>query len=134
MKYKRLGEILVDSKVLSEEDLGKALAIQAKEGKRLGSKSGASEVKAHPFFKSIKFALLRHMTPPIIPNATSNNFTYRPPQYNNKDSGSLDLEAEDESVIISELSIHSQDPFAKFNSGKIIWTVIKILTTTNTYV
>ncbi|KAI9259313.1 kinase-like domain-containing protein [Sporodiniella umbellata] len=40
-----------------------------REGKRLGSKSGASEVKSHPFFKSIKFGLLRHMTPPIVPGA-----------------------------------------------------------------
>lgn len=58
------------------------------------------------------------MTPPIVPNTTNSNYVYRPPYYNNKDSGSLDLDAEDESVIISELSIHSQDPFAKFNSGK----------------
>lgn len=97
------------------KSLIKAL-LEKQEGKRLGSKSGASEVKAHPFFKSIKFALLRHMTPPIVPNTTtSNNFTYRP-HYKHKDSGSLDLDAEDESVIISELSIPSQDPFAKFNS------------------
>ncbi|EIE84983.1 hypothetical protein RO3G_09693 [Rhizopus delemar RA 99-880] len=41
-----------------------------REAKRLGSKAGASEVKSHPFFKSIKFALLRHMTPPIVPGIT----------------------------------------------------------------
>ena len=90
--------------------------LEKKEGNRLGSKSGASEVKMHPFFKMIKFALLRHMTPPIIPNTANSHFVYKP-QYNHKDSGSLDLDAEDESIMIADLGIHSQDPFAKFNSG-----------------
>ncbi|ORY38917.1 Pkinase-domain-containing protein [Rhizoclosmatium globosum] len=35
--------------------------------KRLGSKAGAAEVKLHPFFKDLNWALLRNMTPPIIP-------------------------------------------------------------------
>ncbi|ORX62009.1 Pkinase-domain-containing protein [Hesseltinella vesiculosa] len=38
------------------------------ENKRLGARAGASEVKSHPFFKSINFALLRHMRPPILPS------------------------------------------------------------------
>ncbi|KAI9146143.1 kinase-like domain-containing protein [Paraphysoderma sedebokerense] len=37
------------------------------EFKRLGSKSGASEIKSHPWFKSIQWPLLRNMKPPIIP-------------------------------------------------------------------
>lgn len=37
------------------------------EHKRLGSNSGASEVKQHKWFASISWGLLRHMTPPIIP-------------------------------------------------------------------
>ncbi len=37
------------------------------EHKRLGSQSGASEVKQHKWFASISWGLLRHMTPPIIP-------------------------------------------------------------------
>jgi protein-serine/threonine kinase len=37
--------------------------------RRLGSRAGASDVKAHPFFKPTSWALLRHMKPPIIPNA-----------------------------------------------------------------
>ncbi|KAK3626399.1 serine/threonine protein kinase, AGC [Elasticomyces elasticus] len=36
--------------------------------RRLGSRAGASDVKAHPFFRSTSWALLRHMKPPIIPN------------------------------------------------------------------
>lgn len=37
------------------------------EHKRLGSSSGASEVKNHKWFATISWGLLRHMTPPIIP-------------------------------------------------------------------
>lgn len=35
--------------------------------KRLGAAHGAEEIKAHPFFKSINWALLRHETAPYIP-------------------------------------------------------------------
>lgn len=37
------------------------------ERKRMGSKAGASDVKQHPFFRGINWALLRHQRPPIIP-------------------------------------------------------------------
>ncbi|RKP01839.1 hypothetical protein CXG81DRAFT_5289, partial [Caulochytrium protostelioides] len=37
------------------------------EARRLGSRAGASDVKAHPFFRGVAWALLRHMTPPIVP-------------------------------------------------------------------
>jgi serine/threonine protein kinase len=36
--------------------------------KRLGSEGGAAEVKSHPFFKSINWALIRNLKPPIIPH------------------------------------------------------------------
>ena len=36
--------------------------------RRLGSRAGASDVKAHPFFRSTSWALLRHQKPPIIPH------------------------------------------------------------------
>jgi protein-serine/threonine kinase len=38
------------------------------EMRRLGSRAGASDVKSHPFFKPITWALLRHMKPPMIPH------------------------------------------------------------------
>jgi protein-serine/threonine kinase len=38
------------------------------EVKRLGSRAGASDVKNHPFFRPITWALLRHMKPPMIPH------------------------------------------------------------------
>ncbi|KAL4282260.1 hypothetical protein GQ457_03G000580 [Hibiscus cannabinus] len=34
---------------------------------RLGSKRGAADVKTHPFFKALNFALIRSATPPEIP-------------------------------------------------------------------
>ncbi|GMF01386.1 unnamed protein product [Ambrosiozyma monospora] len=37
------------------------------ETKRLGSKTGASDVKSHPFFKSVQWALLRNQKPPMVP-------------------------------------------------------------------
>lgn len=96
--------------------------LEKQESKRLGSKAGASEVKAHAFFKSIKFALLRHMTPPIVPGATTTEKNF----YNNHQShqsGSLDLDAEDEQIAVVCDDVNNpiqEDPFAKFNSGKII--------------
>ncbi|EDR29850.1 serine/threonine protein kinase ppk22, putative [Entamoeba dispar SAW760] len=50
---------------------------------RLGSKYGASEIKQHDFFSNIKFALIRNMTPPIIPRLngrrdTSYFYQYKP--------------------------------------------------------
>ncbi|KAL6893550.1 hypothetical protein ACP4OV_007648 [Aristida adscensionis] len=38
---------------------------------RLGSRRGAAEVKAHPFFKSLNFALLRSAPPPVVPPPAS---------------------------------------------------------------
>jgi protein-serine/threonine kinase len=35
------------------------------EHKRLGSNSGASEVKQHKWFATVNWGLLRHMTPPV---------------------------------------------------------------------
>lgn len=38
---------------------------------RLGSQSGASEVKAHKWFAKINWGLLRNQTPPIVPAASN---------------------------------------------------------------
>jgi protein-serine/threonine kinase len=35
--------------------------------KRLGTTGGATDIKDHPFFKDIKWQLLRQITPPIVP-------------------------------------------------------------------
>ncbi|KAG0164583.1 serine/threonine protein kinase, AGC [Apophysomyces sp. BC1015] len=83
------------------------------EHRRLGSRAGAADIKAHPFFKNINFALLRHCCPPIVPlvkqpdGIDAVNFRRMPPE-----SLSLDLETDD-----AMASVHSDDnPFDKFNS------------------
>eukprot|EP01080_Neovahlkampfia_damariscottae_P009670 gene9670-1876_t len=60
--------IFPDEPNVSKEakDLIKKLLI-ADTKKRLGCKCGAADIKEHPFFKNIKFPLLRNMSPPIIP-------------------------------------------------------------------
>ncbi|KAI6105749.1 Pkinase-domain-containing protein [Pisolithus sp. B1] len=60
------------------------------ERSRLGSRSGASEVKQHKWFAKINWGLLRHTRPPIIPAASNGadamNFRHL------KESNSLHLE------------------------------------------
>ncbi|QIW99132.1 hypothetical protein AMS68_004650 [Peltaster fructicola] len=57
--------------------------------RRLGSRAGASDVKAHPFFRSTSWALLRHSKPPIIPHQGRgiDTVNFR----NVKESASVDL-------------------------------------------
>ncbi|KIV93853.1 serine/threonine-protein kinase nrc-2 [Exophiala mesophila] len=59
------------------------------EVKRLGSRAGASDVKNHPFFRPITWALLRHMKPPMIPHQGRgiDTLNFRTV----KDSGSVDI-------------------------------------------
>ncbi|KAI8370616.1 kinase-like domain-containing protein [Radiomyces spectabilis] len=87
------------------------------EHRRLGSRAGAADVKAHPFFKNINFALLRHTVPPIIPPMQKSNgidalnFRKMPPE-----SMSLDLESDD--VMVTVKSGSNANPFEQFNSSK----------------
>ncbi|KAI7900540.1 kinase-like domain-containing protein [Cokeromyces recurvatus] len=82
------------------------------ETKRLGGRAGgASEVKSHSFFKSINFALLRNMKPPIRPNTDN---PIRAVHFNRiKESKSFDLQSQ---VIVTE---KDGDPFEAFNSVTI---------------
>lgn len=62
------------------------------EAKRLGSQSGASEVKQHKWFGPISWGLLRNLTPPIVP-ASSNGLdaiNFR----NVRESRSLNLDSQ----------------------------------------
>ncbi|THH33788.1 hypothetical protein EUX98_g408 [Antrodiella citrinella] len=45
--------------------------LDKKESTRLGSKSGASEVKQHKWFAKINWGLLRNTQPPIVPSASN---------------------------------------------------------------
>ena len=45
------------------------------EHQRLGSQTGASEVKSHKWFASVSWGLLRHARPPIVPLASVSEMT-----------------------------------------------------------
>ncbi|KAK9764723.1 serine/threonine protein kinase, AGC [Basidiobolus ranarum] len=83
------------------------------ENRRLGSKAGASDVKAHPFFKHINWALLRHTTPPIIPRVNGNLDTGNFRKI--LESTSLDME-NDEPILDDDGS----NPFVNFNSITLV--------------
>ncbi|KAJ7742428.1 AGC/RSK protein kinase [Mycena maculata] len=69
--------------------------LDKRERTRLGSKSGASEVKQHKWFAKINWGLLRNTRPPIVPSASVGhdavNFRHM------KESHSLQLESQLES-------------------------------------
>ncbi|KHJ33772.1 putative serine threonine-protein kinase nrc-2 [Erysiphe necator] len=93
------------------------------ENRRLGARAGASDVKAHPFFRSTQWALIRHMTPPMIPHQGPgiDTINFR----NVKDSESVDMgrngAAQPSQGLLPEstsMSIKKDtvDPFEDFNS------------------
>ncbi|PVU87741.1 hypothetical protein BB561_006195 [Smittium simulii] len=110
---------------------------------RLGRKGGASDIKSHTWFYGLNWALLRNMTPPIIPandpqkqkflefalqynpNDTSANKSNKsnkkdknPSKSNNpRESGSLDIEKE--KLYVNDASNPKKNPFEKFESGKL---------------
>jgi protein-serine/threonine kinase len=85
------------------------------ENKRLGSRAGASDIKAHPFFKNTQWALLRNQTPPMVP--------FQGQSKSGASQGPLSRGGNDESVDFTnaghnEMSSddNQDDPFFKFNS------------------
>ncbi|CAO3672718.1 unnamed protein product [Umbelopsis ramanniana] len=81
------------------------------EHKRLGSRAGAADVKAHPFFNTINWALLRHQDPPIIPTPSTDadavNFRRM------KESSSFDLQKDSKKKFYIE---GEDNPFTQFSS------------------
>ncbi|KAJ1950834.1 serine/threonine protein kinase, AGC [Linderina macrospora] len=98
--------------------------------KRLGSRAGAADIKQHPWFKTLNWALLRNRTPPILPLADPQKqqllqfaLTYEPSQDSHKrgrgrESTSLDIEREN--LWLSDPSKKGVDPFEKFASMTIL--------------
>lgn len=80
------------------------------EEKRLGSKTGASEIKNHAFFKNTQWALLRHQKPPMIPVLTKSTKKYEKPP-------PIDDEENEAKLQVSKIKDDDDnDPFASFNS------------------
>ncbi|ODV66434.1 Pkinase-domain-containing protein, partial [Hyphopichia burtonii NRRL Y-1933] len=71
------------------------------ETKRLGSKTGASDIKNHIFFKNTQWALLRNQKPPMIPVLTK---------------AKNSINANDDQDITNVKPSNPDDPFANFSS------------------
>lgn len=75
--------------------------------KRLGSKSGATDIKQHAFFKNVQWALLRNQKPPMIPILSK-----RP-------AIDVEVDNDDNKDFSSSKELtpkRSNDPFENFNS------------------
>lgn len=91
------------------------------ENRRLGARAGASDIKAHPFFRTTQWALIRHMNPPIVPSAGSgiDTVNFR----NVKESESVDISGS-RPMKVKGVPLDSglstpgdgSDPFEEFNS------------------
>jgi len=66
--------------------------------KRLGSKQGASDIRKHGFFRTVRWALIRHQRPPIIPHLSHALDTKYFSQHLKDD---LDEESDEEVVDVS---------------------------------
>ncbi|CAA91206.1 Serine/threonine-protein kinase ppk14 [Schizosaccharomyces pombe] len=93
------------------------------ENDRLGSQAGAADVKLHPFFKNVQWALLRHTEPPIIPKLAPIDEKGNPNISHLKESKSLDITHSPQNTQTVEVPLsnlsgadHGDDPFESFNS------------------
>ncbi|KAK6205158.1 kinase-like domain-containing protein [Scheffersomyces amazonensis] len=87
------------------------------EVKRLGSKTGASEIKSHAFFKNTQWALLRNQKPPMIPVLTKSSPSKKHEKIiDNEDSSTLTSDSNSTNTAAKAKVIDSSDPFANFSS------------------
>eukprot|EP00301_Raphidiophrys_heterophryoidea_P022233 c6439_g1_i1.p1 GENE.c6439_g1_i1~~c6439_g1_i1.p1 ORF type:complete len:463 (+),score=115.50 c6439_g1_i1:42-1430(+) len=72
----RKGTVAIPQDSMSAEcfDLLKQL-LQFNPSNRLGNRNGAADIKSHAWFRGINFEMLRHVTPPFVPNVTSQHDT-----------------------------------------------------------
>jgi serine/threonine protein kinase len=75
--------------------------------KRLGAYGGAAEIKAHPFWKNLKWALIRNMVPPLMPKLSSAIDLSAFPKFEDDD-----LNSDEEEIDAQELG--SENPFKDF--------------------
>ncbi|GJN73343.1 serine/threonine protein kinase, AGC [Purpureocillium lilacinum] len=89
------------------------------ENRRLGARAGASDIKAHPFFRTTQWALIRHMKPPIVPHPGRgvDTVNFR----NVKESESVDISGSKLKGVPLDSGLATpgaeiEDPFVDFNS------------------
>ncbi|ADV19346.1 serine/threonine-protein kinase nrc-2, putative [Cryptococcus gattii WM276] len=87
------------------------------ENKRLGSASGASEVKQHKWFASVNWGLLRNMTPPIIPEESNgiDTINFRPL----RESKSIDFDRDDLTTDIIHAKAGSPSIYGNATPGML---------------
>jgi hypothetical protein len=85
---------------------------------RLGSRAGAGDVKAHGFFKTLNFALLRNMDPPIQPAVQQPDGVDAINFRKMNESLSLDLEQDGQKIL---RQLDQSNPFEKFDSRKCVF-------------
>lgn len=94
------------------------------ERKRLGSRAGASDIKAHPFFKNTQWALLRNRVPPMVPvqakpNKDESWSAQHSSSHTSSNSHSVDFSNAQEQVFVPKAPSgpnKKEDPFSHFNS------------------
>lgn len=110
------------------KDLIKKLLIK-NELKRLGSKTGAADIKRHPFFKRVQWSFLRNQEPPLIPVLTDDGYDLTR-LYANKNRGAtssngmssfekLERDMFQETVEYDD-QVSEHDPFHSFNSMSLM--------------
>lgn len=109
-------------------DLIKKLLIK-NELKRLGSKTGAADIKRHPFFKKVQWSFLRNQEPPLIPVLTDDGYDLTK-LYANKKKGhsssntlnsfeKIERDMFEETVEYDD-QVAEDDPFHDFNSMSLM--------------
>ncbi|CAL9734188.1 flippase kinase 1 [Monosporozyma servazzii] len=106
------------------KDLVKKLLCK-NEGKRLGSKMGAADIKRHPFFKKVQWSFSRNQEPPLIPVLTDNGFDFAKSSNKKKDEAKEQTLHEQEESMFHELvetddALTEDDPFHDFNSMSLM--------------
>ena len=106
------------------KDLIKKLLIKD-EHKRLGSKKGAADLKAHPWFKKVGWSFLRNQQPPLIPVLTSNGYELSSSGDRiNNEGGTKSLDSNDSDYHSEEIEhdddLTDEDPFHDFNSMSLL--------------
>ncbi|CCE65782.1 hypothetical protein TPHA_0M02080 [Tetrapisispora phaffii CBS 4417] len=112
------------------KDLIKKL-LTKNELKRLGSKTGAADVKRHPFFKKVQWSFLRNQDPPLIPVLSEDGCDFSKLSTNKKkskdisDAISLTTIDKQEKNMFEETvefddDVSEDDPFHNFNSMSIM--------------
>lgn len=110
------------------KDLIKKL-LTKNEGRRLGSKMGAADVKRHTFFKKVQWSLLRNQDPPLMPALSDDGFDFTKLSSNkNKpklgDDSVAELDEQEKNMFKENVEfdddVSEDDPFHDFNSMSIM--------------